>query len=432
MYNNSVPALISKNVGNTLSNYKTWGGILYDVKEYGAKGDGTTDDTTKVQAAIDAAIANNDIFVYFPYGIYKVTSLTNADQVYFLGDGATFSGVTNVINQSWRGLFNATSLTYGGATSQVHVKNDDGEVTMTLQHSEASTNTTPLDTLRIYRNISSLGGSSLQQGGAIVRSTVNSGVNHNEFGFFSVLDNYAEAATEQVGMYSQITNRGNAQSTIWGGVFEARNWDGTTTADTVNTVITGIEVDVVNNRAFSDTIKKIGVEAIAYGGGENTEAFSVYAGNNTRGNGTYNSGHWRYGFRILSNAIDATSGIGLQISSSHGTGIEITGASANYAINLQANAATTTGINIGSNYTNPIAIQADKKIKLNSESNTQGVYWDSTNSAVTFAGASIGVAGHTNYNSASAGGTQAVPATVSGYIGVYVNGFLKKVPYFNT
>lgn len=55
MYSNSVPALISKNVGNTLTNYKTWGGLIYNVKSYDAVGGGIIDDTAKIQAAINAA-----------------------------------------------------------------------------------------------------------------------------------------------------------------------------------------------------------------------------------------------------------------------------------------------------------------------------------------------------------------------------------------
>lgn len=59
----------------------------YSVKRYGAKGDGTTDDTTSIQAAITAAIANGYGEVWFPEGTYKIiTTLTVS------GPGIVFRG----------------------------------------------------------------------------------------------------------------------------------------------------------------------------------------------------------------------------------------------------------------------------------------------------------------------------------------------------
>jgi len=50
----------------------------YNVKAYGAKGDGTTDDTAAIQAALDGSIlAAGGATVYFPPGTYKVTSTLN-------------------------------------------------------------------------------------------------------------------------------------------------------------------------------------------------------------------------------------------------------------------------------------------------------------------------------------------------------------------
>lgn len=50
-------------------------GEVANVKEFGAKGDGVTDDTTAIQAAINAILAtSNGGIVYFPPGLYLVSS----------------------------------------------------------------------------------------------------------------------------------------------------------------------------------------------------------------------------------------------------------------------------------------------------------------------------------------------------------------------
>lgn len=94
MHTNSVPALISKNVGNTLTNYKTWGGILFNVKEYGAKGDGVKDDTAAIQAAINAAPSGGCVFL--PPGTYLISgTLTINTSIRFCGFGVTTTIVTS-------------------------------------------------------------------------------------------------------------------------------------------------------------------------------------------------------------------------------------------------------------------------------------------------------------------------------------------------
>jgi hypothetical protein len=65
----TVDALISAQLKNTITNKETWGGILYNVKSYGAKGDGLTDDSTAFSEAIAACPEGG--MVVFPTATYK-------------------------------------------------------------------------------------------------------------------------------------------------------------------------------------------------------------------------------------------------------------------------------------------------------------------------------------------------------------------------
>jgi RHS repeat-associated protein len=79
---------------------------VYDVKaDYGATGNGTTDDTQSIQNAIDAAAAAGGGRVFFPAGTYRTTSALLLDASYVTLEGvgassilkATGSGQTEVV-----------------------------------------------------------------------------------------------------------------------------------------------------------------------------------------------------------------------------------------------------------------------------------------------------------------------------------------------
>ncbi|WP_199614640.1 right-handed parallel beta-helix repeat-containing protein [Paenibacillus alkalitolerans] len=64
----SVNELVSKRVGSTISNVKTWGDILINVKEEGATADGVTNDLTKLQTTFSGLQSGDRL--YFPKGTY--------------------------------------------------------------------------------------------------------------------------------------------------------------------------------------------------------------------------------------------------------------------------------------------------------------------------------------------------------------------------
>ena len=66
---------------------------IINVKDYGAKGDGVSDDTDEIQAAIDAADKLGGAIVFVPTGHYLVSStLTLGSNMQFLGSSASYAG----------------------------------------------------------------------------------------------------------------------------------------------------------------------------------------------------------------------------------------------------------------------------------------------------------------------------------------------------
>jgi hypothetical protein len=88
------------------------GGVArkFDVKTYGATGDGTTDDTIAIQAAL-AAIPSGGGVLYFPAGHYKYTgaTLTLDRQIAVEGDGGTINVTGGWIDSTASNVFPAIS-----------------------------------------------------------------------------------------------------------------------------------------------------------------------------------------------------------------------------------------------------------------------------------------------------------------------------------
>jgi hypothetical protein len=70
------------------STYAGLDSAVYNVKDHGAKGDGSTDDTASIQALINAVGVTKPATVYFPPGVYIVSGLALRSNVTLTGAGS--------------------------------------------------------------------------------------------------------------------------------------------------------------------------------------------------------------------------------------------------------------------------------------------------------------------------------------------------------
>lgn len=72
---------------------------LFNVRWFGAKGDGVTDDTVAIQAAIDAAVAQTQSVVFFPRANYSVSNLIITGNAITL-QGESLTNVSRIVGRT--------------------------------------------------------------------------------------------------------------------------------------------------------------------------------------------------------------------------------------------------------------------------------------------------------------------------------------------
>ena len=81
------PQVVAETTLGQASTLLTMQSLIFSVKDYGAVGDGTTDDTTAIATAINTAVTAGGGVVFFPPGVYLSGPQTLHAKLHFVGAG---------------------------------------------------------------------------------------------------------------------------------------------------------------------------------------------------------------------------------------------------------------------------------------------------------------------------------------------------------
>lgn len=90
----------------------------YNVLDYGAVGDGSTNDTAAVQAAIDAAEAAGGGVVFFPAGTYRCNPVVGANDVILRGSGRNATYIVSQSTSAARKIVTIGEANAGGTNAE--------------------------------------------------------------------------------------------------------------------------------------------------------------------------------------------------------------------------------------------------------------------------------------------------------------------------
>lgn len=120
-----VNELVSSKIGNTLSNIKTWGGVITNVKDYGAKGDYdpiTGEGSDDTAAFIKAISVGGEIYV--PPGVYKITDTIFINNPIYMN--ATYGSAVLYFTAENKTLFSCGELVSGSSATTYYNSIMDG------------------------------------------------------------------------------------------------------------------------------------------------------------------------------------------------------------------------------------------------------------------------------------------------------------------
>jgi hypothetical protein len=253
-----------------------------NVKQYGAKGDGTTNDTAAFQKAIDASLGVVDI----PDGRWLVSaaSLTGASTIYFRASDALNSGGSAPV-----ALPGITDSIYNGRRTILHT---DGNVDETAL-------------LQISRTTTYTGGTAGNVNTSLYVSTVTAGPEtQNEWAGLFYQNNFATSG-ENVGLYAKAIKIGAGSTWALVAEFRDKNTDPTGSAVSLEVGLFANGTDTNSNRVAID----ISIGKDDSGGTINTTSYGVRVGPQDAVAG---AGKVKYGFAVTSTfdtaAFDASQG----------------------------------------------------------------------------------------------------------------------------
>jgi hypothetical protein len=227
-------------------------GDILSVKDFGAKCDGVTDDTASFQAAFNAAVSNQTIYV--PGPTVKLSgSVTGSTNVFWECAATDPNG--NPLD-----LPGVVRTNFGG---RALVSNPTGTAT-------------DFATLQVQRSAQYSGGTvGGVNSGLEVDTTVGANVANDEWTLTAVMNNSATGG-ENVAIYGQGNRETSSTAATWAGVMEARE---IVPIANPTTGLVGLEVDNRSNGTDSNN-NRIGIDVV--GSRYNTSGASTQIGYGVR------------------------------------------------------------------------------------------------------------------------------------------------------